>query len=168
MSRVNDISHSDQTFHCFSRKKHGPSWKLRSYFYHLNSTQARNTDRRGSFAVISIISTLHKQETRTIVEASQLFLSSQLYTSNVNKQSAYINYLTDCALKNIFVDDVRCLAMSPNKCKRALYGCFRPLPPSCPLAQCDPHVCCILGAWFDPTVESYFLKILFCFSRCSI
>jgi len=44
------------------KQRHGPSWKLRSYFYHLNSTQATS---------------------RTVVEASQLFLSSQLYTSNI-------------------------------------------------------------------------------------
>jgi len=37
----------------------------------------------------------------------------------------------------IFVCDVRCLAVSPNECAPALYGRFRPVKPSCLLAQCD-------------------------------
>jgi len=56
----------------------------------------------------------------------------------------------------IFVGDVRCLAMSPNKCARALYGCFKTSSTSCLLTQCDiSRLLRFRVARFDPTVGSY-------------
>ena len=57
----------------------------------------------------------------------------------------------------IFVGNVCCLAMPPNECVCALYERFRPLPPSCLLAQCDSS--CMLH--FRIAVRSHCWVIFF-------
>ena len=74
-----------------------------------------------------------------------------------------ISCLVTMPLK-IFVGNACCLAMPQIKV-RALYWCFRPLPPSCLLAQCDsPH---LQAAAFQVAVRSHCQVIIF-FLICSV